>query len=582
MDTGKPCSKASSPPSATAQNTTITISYTSGDIYNGETCEAGKSSGSGLAKVDLYVKTPDAADFPPNPADTDSEAIDGKFEYKVVKEGEYRFYTQAADKAGNIEDHIPGEYDSKTVYASNFVGYAILAVGSIKNNDGIEDHTLTANNIYTHLINRGFALVKTDDRGDDPLDHIKYFNPYGPLQPGEDDFVAQGLSYTGALRNALTEWAPAKMKAIPGPLFVILIDHGWRDTFYLTGEQPLTAQVLKEWLDTLQKNAEGIVRKNPKTGNTGPPPVVVILGACYSGSFIDDISAPGRIILTASAPNEPSYRGPKNPYSKVRDGEFFTSALFNGLAAGLSLKAGFEKAVVQTEIHTDSGSGNSSPDYPDDTAKQHPLLEDNGDLKGSNLLSGAGDGVVAEDIILGTGTVETGTSTVTDAGSVPEKLDVSASLAILWAKVSESTPAKSEVWVEIRRPGKILESEGSTQQTVDLESLQLAWNAEESRYETTYENFTEPGKYSLFFYAKGENGIISPFIRKFLYKAKSGIPGDVNDSGADPDLADAILALKICAGDLKETDISAAADTDNDKKIGIAEAVYILRKLAGL
>jgi hypothetical protein len=583
IDSGKPCSEPASPPSVNAETNPFEITYSAEDIYEGGIC--GKaSSGSRLKKVELYVKAAGSDKYVL--ADTDTgNGIDGKFTYSAKDEGMYYFYTLATDNADNPEDIPEKGYDTQTAYTSQFSGYAILAVDSIKGNEGIEAHTLAANTVYTHLINRGFALVKTDDRWDDPLDHIKYFNPYGPLQPGEDDFVAQGLSYTGALRDALTEWTPAKMKTIPGPLFVILIDHGSPETFYLTGEQPLTAQVLKGWLDTLQKNAEGIMWKNPKTGKTGPPPIVVILGACYSGSFIDDISAPGRIVMTASAPDEPSYRGPNNPYSNVRDGEFFTSALFNGLAAGLSLKAGFEKAVVQTETHTDSGSGNSSPDYPGDTAKQHPLLDDNGDKKGSNLLSAGSDGVAAEDILLGTGAVETGTSTVTDAGSVPETppaLDISVSLATLWAKVSESTPGKSEVWVEIRKPGMILESEDSNQQTVDLESVALAWNAEESRYEANYENFTEPGKYSLFFYAKGENSIISPFIRKFLYKAKSGIAGDVNGSGADPDLADAVLALKICAGDLKETDISAAADTNNDKKIGIAEAVYILRKLAGL
>ncbi|GEM_PF-1531245 len=583
IDSGKPCSEPVSPPSVNAETNPFEITYSADDIYEGGIC--GKaSSGSGLKKVELYVKAAGSAEYVL--ADTDTEnGIDGKFTYSAKDEGMYYFYTLATDNADNTEDIPENGYDTQTAYTSQFSGYAILAVGSVKGNEGIEAHTLSANNIYTHLIDRGFALVKTDDRWDDPLDLIKYFNPYGPLQPGEDDFVAQGLSYTGALRDALTEWAPSKMKTIPGPLFVILIDHGSPDTFYLTGEQPLTAQVLKGWLDTLQKNAEGIVWKNPKTGNTGPPPIVVILGACYSGSFIEDISAPGRIVLTASAPDEPSYRGPNNPYSNVRDGEFFTGALFNGLAAGLSIKAGFEKAVVQTETHTDSGSGNSSPDYPGDTAKQHPLLDDNGDKKGSNLLSAGSDGPAAEDILLGTGAVETGTSTVTDAGSVPETppaLDISVSLATLWAKVSESTPGKSEVWVEIRKPGMILESEGGNQQTVDLESVALAWNAEEIRYEANYEKFTESGKYSLFFYAKGENSIISPFIRKFLYKAKSGIAGDVNDSGSDPDLADAVLALKICAGDLKETDISAAADTNNDKKIGIAEAVYILRKLAGL
>ncbi|OQW99293.1 MAG: hypothetical protein BWK80_63225 [Desulfobacteraceae bacterium IS3] len=310
VDTGKPCSEPVSPPSV--MTNIISITYTARDIYEGGDC-GGASSGSGLAKVDLYVKAPGAAGY--TLADTDAGAgIDGKFTYSAKDEGMYAFHTRATDNAGNTEDIPAAGYDTQTVYASKFSGYAILSVGSVKENEGIEAHTLAANNIYTHLINRGFALVKTSDRWDDPLDHIKYFNPYGPLQPGEDDYVADGVSYTGALRSALTEWAPEKMKSVPGPLYLILIDHGSPDKFYLTGEQPLTAQTLKGWLDDLQNKMKeyGVDQK-----------IVVILGACYSGSFIDDISAPGRIVVTASAPNEPSYRGPNDPYSGVRDGEFF-------------------------------------------------------------------------------------------------------------------------------------------------------------------------------------------------------------------------------------------------------------------
>jgi len=106
--------------------------------------------------------------------------------------------------------------------------------------------------------------------------------------------------------------------------------------------------------------------------------------------------------------------------------------LFNGLGAGLSLKASFEKAVVQAETHTDSGTNTVSAVY-NDRARQHPLLDDNGDAKGSNALSGTGEGAASEGIVLGTGgTAETGMSAVTKAGTVPETppaLDASVSRA---------------------------------------------------------------------------------------------------------------------------------------------------------
>jgi len=58
-------------------------------------------------------------------------------------------------------------------------------------------------------------------------------------------------------------------------------------------------------------------------------------------------------------------------------------------------------------------------------------------------------------------------------------------------------------------------------------------------------------------------------------------PGDVNGSGGEPDLADAILALQVLAG-LSPPNVNVGADVNNDDKIGIEEVIYILQKVAGL
>jgi len=62
----------------------------------------------------------------------------------------------------------------------------------------------------------------------------------------------------------------------------------------------------------------------------------------------------------------------------------------------------------------------------------------------------------------------------------------------------------------------------------------------------------------------------------------SGVKGDMDGDGF-PGLDDAIIALRICAGEnvSPETDIS-EADVNKDNKIGLEEAVYILRNLASL
>ena len=57
------------------------------------------------------------------------------------------------------------------------------------------------------------------------------------------------------------------------------------------------------------------------------------------------------------------------------------------------------------------------------------------------------------------------------------------------------------------------------------------------------------------------------------------IPGDMNASGK-VDLADVILALKMMTG--MAGDIQTIADISSDKKIGTAEILYTLQKIAGL
>lgn len=60
------------------------------------------------------------------------------------------------------------------------------------------------------------------------------------------------------------------------------------------------------------------------------------------------------------------------------------------------------------------------------------------------------------------------------------------------------------------------------------------------------------------------------------------IAGDVNNDGI-VDLADAILGLKAISGSgMGDANISVGADVNDDRKIGIAEVVYIARKVAGL
>jgi hypothetical protein len=48
-------------------------------------------------------------------------------------------------------------------------------VGNVTDQEGLDSHTLTADSIYMHLINRHFGVYHNMQ---DSLDHIKYYNLY--------------------------------------------------------------------------------------------------------------------------------------------------------------------------------------------------------------------------------------------------------------------------------------------------------------------------------------------------------------------------------------------------------------------
>jgi hypothetical protein len=104
-DSTAPSSDASSP--ATSGSTSIDVAYTADD-----------PGGSGLDKVELYVKRPGDADFALADTDTTPSASGEHFTYAADQgDGDYSFYTRAYDKAGNPED-APASPDTTTTVAT--------------------------------------------------------------------------------------------------------------------------------------------------------------------------------------------------------------------------------------------------------------------------------------------------------------------------------------------------------------------------------------------------------------------------------------------------------------------------------
>lgn len=76
--------------------------------------------------------------------------------------------------------------------------------------------------------------------------------------------------------------------------FLFLASHGREDLFSLdfpeAGTSDLTAQDLRQMLD-----------------DSGIGPAVIVVSACHSGSFIDDIEAPDRLVITAARGDRTSF-----------------------------------------------------------------------------------------------------------------------------------------------------------------------------------------------------------------------------------------------------------------------------------
>jgi len=509
-DSGNPCSEATDLSFDEASGA-YTITYIYDDIYAGESPCQGASSGSGVVQVALHVVKPDASEEVITVSGGD---LANPIEYTPPEgeEGLYGFYTIATDTAGNVEDAPASGVDLETIYSVDFPGYAILAVGSIASDPvGLLSHTKTANNVYAHLINRNFALVDSVEKWHDPYDQIRYYNPYSVGQLGEDDI---GFSYMGTMLDTVTNWAMDKMRLRPGPLYIILINHGSDDRFYLEPPAFFTAQNLSDWLDALEGDmaAESIA----------PQKIVVVIGTCQSGSFMGDLAKENRIIVASSAGNEPSYRGPMEP-GGVRDGEFFTTSFFNALGQGYDLKTSYQRAVERVEIHTDSGESNSPEPYFD-SARQHPHLEDDGLAPfGSHTPIVGGDGDAAAEIYLGAKKGDFEPLLITSIDKPEAPLSSGEFMASFSIKISDAT-RRDIAWMEVRSPDLILDesSDPSQQEIVDLAEAPMTWNESSQKFEGNFFDFFLEGRYSVFFYIRDiDSGIVSPPAMTYVYKEKS-------------------------------------------------------------
>jgi len=468
---------------------------------------------------------------------------------------------QASVRSNSYQDSFSEILNIKVVETS---GYAIIIQGKISDGEGLETHNKTTNNVYRYFKQRGILdrdilyynydtnqvtykvtdnnLIELSKENIDQsiindlkqIINIEYYSEDEFFQDLEainsqteqyeelifkhcsERIEIDGIPTKSAIQKAITQDIVKIMGNKPANLYIVMVDHGNIDTFYIYPDT-ITDKELAQWYTELE-NTPGWNQE-----------IITILGFCFSGSFIDSLSKRNRIIITSADSNEFSYKGPLDK-DNIREGEYFISELFKSASYGKTLKEAFIEAVVQTEIFTAKEQKNVNDPPHFDNSSQHPLLDDNGDGVGSNILSEiSGDGQRTKNISLGVSPL-----TANNPGDVFIK-NVSEPVFLgytetttndLWAEVS-SNKRLLTLWIEVKSPD--YEPISSETEQIEMKLPKIVTNIYFESTNRYYWNendlkdiFQHPGTYQILYFAKDKKTKnVSQVKHSIVYKASS-------------------------------------------------------------
>jgi hypothetical protein len=410
-------------------------------------------------------------------------------------------------KFTGAEKLMDSQSETVTVLVEKSAGYAIVIHGKLANNEGIDDHKLTTDNVIKQLKARSI------------LDsNIKYLFSTTDSAPLKADVQA-----------AIETWARDKMDGSPAPLYIVMVDHGSIGKFHLggdTGDFIITPGDLNTWLTNLEN---GLTKPEAKLEKR-----FIVIGTCYSGSFISALSQKpspgnaGRVVITSADPNEQSIRGPQIPSGQglfKRSGEYFLDVFFTRIGRGDTIRDSFRYASDVIRNKDSRKVAIAIHDGVMDTLAQHPLIDDNGDKVGSYALDNNHDGSAVASLYIGDGAVKTNAAdnpadikTTTPAQFLQStQIDTQ-----LWLTAGTFSRI-GNAWVEIRKPVSAVNS-SSGQVILELEMVNLVPNANQSRWEvnTSSSVFNDQGTYEIFYYTQDSlTGEISPMAHSYVYKART-------------------------------------------------------------
>jgi hypothetical protein len=475
--------------------------------------------------IRLFLKKPDASSVGPVVATTDANGVATFTAQSFVDAG------IAFNAAGTWQfiAEFPGDNNFLTATSAPFdqpesvrltikdrAGYAILVLGKLDANaEGQAEHARTADFAYRAFRERGFA---TED--------IFYLRE-GDAQPAPDIFVSDTTPTKAEVQSVIQTWARTKMNAAPAPLYVVFVDHGATDAFYVySGAFDETRVISPTDLDGYFDTLEGQLNTQALS-----QPIVFVYGACHSGSFIPAVSAENRVVITSAGADEVSHRGTTDPDTGVRDGEVFVTELFRNARGGKTLKESFELASEKTEEYTATRSNDGTAELP-----QRALLDDNGDGAGSSRTALAFDtgydGSTAHTLVLGYG-VNAGDPVSWIEASQTRTLATGELMGQLEARAIPAPTTGDTAWIEVKTPaylgGELAALDlPDFQQTVpmlrfDYESGISDLGAGTYRWSDFGTAFDAPGTYKVFYYIKDvDSGEVSTHILTTVFRSVPG------------------------------------------------------------
>jgi len=470
--------------------------------------------------IKLWMKKPDATAAGPLIGTTDDNGVaefapadftDAGIVFDLAGTWQFLAQFQGDDNFLQSTSTNYDEPESARLTIKDRAGYAVIVVGKLDaDGEGHDSHAKTADYAYRTFRDRGFA------------EEDIYYLREGGVQPAPDIYVDDTTPTQSDVQTAIESWAQGKMNATAAPLYVVFTDHGGRDKFYvysgsLDETRVITPDELDGYFDTLQSGLDAEAQDED---------IVLMYGACHSGSFIPTVSAEHRVIITSASEDEVSHRGVVDPDDLIRDGEVFVTELFRNASTGKTLKESFELASEKTVEYTASKSNAGASDQP-----QHALLDDNADGVGTVAplsFEPGEDGSYAHELVLGYGVNapdSVGWITVTQTLVIGPTDPVGE----LFAEPTED-PSAHTAWMEVKTP----DYEGATRvDETNPENLQEAVVMEpfESQYLSggafCWNDFgatlEDPGTYKVFYYVKdGVTDETSTHMVTAIYRELAG------------------------------------------------------------